>query len=63
MQSYRCYLLNKDGRITAAEIIVCSDDEEARRVALGLQQERGSFAVEVWDQARRVLQNLETPVR
>ena len=57
MCPYRCYFFDRQGHITAMEILDCVGDEEARRLALDLQRERGCFAAEVWDGGRRVLRS------
>jgi hypothetical protein len=33
MPSYYAYLIDADGRIAKREVIVCDDDEQAKRVA------------------------------
>ena len=56
MRWYRCYFLDREARIAALEVVECSDDDEARLMALKMLRERSHhFTVEVWDQARRIL--------
>ncbi len=58
MRSYRCYFLDKDGRISALEVVECDSDDEARQMALQMLRQRPHhFAVEVWDQARRIVRH------
>ena len=54
MRAYRCYLMNTAKMITAVEVIECAGDDEARQAALRLLRERSPYAVEVWDEARKV---------
>jgi hypothetical protein len=60
MRPYRCFFFDRAGHITFVEILDCADDEAACRAAQELQRQRGGFAVEVWDEGRRVLRSLET---
>ncbi len=56
MRLYRCYFLDREGRISALEVVECGSDDEARRMALLMLGERPHhFTVEVWDQARRIM--------
>jgi hypothetical protein len=55
MRSYRCYLLNKAGLISAVELIECGGDGDAQQAALKMLRENAQHhAIEVWDQARQV---------
>jgi len=61
MPIYRCYFLNKADAIVAVEEIECAGEEDARQAALRLLRERPSYAVEVWDRARKVLREISEP--
>jgi hypothetical protein len=55
MQSYRCYLLDRDRRITAVEIVECADDDDAKLRSREIcSTSQSCHGVEVWDNARRV---------
>ena len=62
MLTYRCYFLNKADAIVGVEEIDCADDEDARQAALKLLRERPSYAIEVWDRARKLLRHMREPV-
>ena len=53
-RAYHCFFMNADKMITAAEVIECVDDDEARQGALRLLRQRSPYAVEVWDDTRKV---------
>jgi len=45
------HLIDADGRIAKREVIVCDDDEQAKRVA---KQMTLSHAIELWQEARMI---------
>ena len=51
MPCYYAYLIDADGRIAKREVIVCDDDEQAKRVA---KQMTLSHAIELWQEARMI---------
>lgn len=63
MTKYRCYFLDAQSHIVAAEIIDCPDDAGAQRAAAQLLQERQHFALELWDGPRRVARLQREPAR
>ena len=58
MQTYRCYYLDKAEAIVAVEQIECDSDDEARQAAVKLLRERPSYAIEVWDRARKIVRQI-----
>jgi hypothetical protein len=55
MKYYRCYLFAADDHIARAEILKCTDDEDARRQCRELVAVNDRHAgAEVWHGARRV---------
>jgi hypothetical protein len=54
MRAYHCFFMNRDKMITAVEVIECADDGEARQGALRLLRQWSPYAVEVWDDARKI---------
>jgi hypothetical protein len=56
MRAYHCFFMNTDKMITAVEVIECDDDGAATQGALRLLRQRSPYAVEVWDDARKVFQ-------
>lgn len=54
MRAYHCFLMNTDKMITAVEVIECADDGEAEQGALRLLRQRSPYAVEVWNETRKV---------
>jgi hypothetical protein len=54
MRAYQCFLMNTDKMITAVEVIECADDGDAQQGALRLLRQRSPYAVEVWDDSRKV---------
>jgi hypothetical protein len=59
-QTYRCFFLNKEDHITAAEFIDCANDEEAKLLAAALLETKHAAAAgfEVWQQKRRIHRQL-----
>jgi hypothetical protein len=51
MPCYYAYLIDAGGRIAKREVIVCDDDEQAKRVA---KQMTLSHAIELWQEARMI---------
>jgi hypothetical protein len=49
MPCYYAYLIDIDGRIAKRDVIVCDDDEQAKRVA---KQMTDCHAIELWQEAR-----------
>ena len=60
MPAYRFYFLDSNDHITAAEVVECADDSDAKLKADALLKERPGFtSVEVWktkDMVHRVSQ-------
>jgi hypothetical protein len=56
--AYRFYLVDRRGHFRGAEIIEAADDEAARLQAAELKSRLGVSGYELWDQARRVDQQL-----
>lgn len=54
MRKYRCYFLDAQSHIIAAEIIECADDAAAQEAAARLLNDRQHHAAELWDGSRRV---------
>jgi hypothetical protein len=54
MRAYQCFLMNTHKMITAVEVIECADDGDAQQGALRLLRQRSPYAVEVWDDSRKV---------
>ena len=55
MAGYRCFFLNRAGRIEKAEIIQAETDEGALSVALRLVEAQWHYeSIEVWEGARKV---------
>ena len=55
MRGYRCFLLNRAGRIEAAEVVEAKTDDDALAAALRLIEQQSHYAtVEVWEGARKV---------
>jgi hypothetical protein len=52
--AYHCFFMNTEKMITAVEVIECADDADAGQAALRLLRERSPYAVEVWNDARKV---------
>jgi len=50
MPCYYAYLIDAGGRIAKREVIVCDDDEQAKRVAKPML----SHAIELWQEARMI---------
>lgn len=51
MAGYYAYVIGHDGHIQNCLVIVCDDDEEAKRCARRLVD---GHAVELWQEARKV---------
>ena len=55
MRGYRCFFLNRAGRIEKAEIVRAEADEDALAAALRLIERQWDYAsIEVWEGARKV---------
>jgi hypothetical protein len=55
MTAYRCYLLDRRGKISDWKFIECPDDENAKEMAVATLCEHPHHnAVEMWHLARRV---------
>ena len=55
MPAYRCFTLDPDGHITAAEVVDGTDDDAAARAARRvLERHRAAACLELWRLDRRV---------
>jgi hypothetical protein len=55
MQSYRCFAIDLDGHIAAADILECADDAAAARAARRvLEQHAAAQRLEIWRLDRRI---------
>lgn len=55
MRYYRCYFLDADGHVLAAEVVQADTDEEALARAAEMLSGRPHYrSIEVWDGARRI---------
>jgi hypothetical protein len=55
VRGYRCFFLNRAGRIEKAEIVQAESDEDALAAALSLIERQSNYAnVELWQGARKV---------
>jgi len=52
MPCYYAYLIDAGGRIAKREVIVCDDDEQAKRVVA--KQITFSHAIELWQEACKI---------
>jgi len=59
MAIYWCRFLDREGRVYAAEKLVCADLETAVETARGIIARGEGYGFESWDQARRV--HIEQP--
>ncbi|MGH7034588.1 MAG: hypothetical protein ACREFL_12730 [Stellaceae bacterium] len=59
MAIYWCRFLDREGRVYAAEKLVCADLETAVEKARGIVARGEGYGFEIWDQARRV--HIEQP--
>ena len=63
LRTYRCCLLDSDSHVLSAEVIACSDDEEAKRRALEIVARKPACrGVEIWEFDRRVHSHLRDSV-
>jgi hypothetical protein len=55
VRGYRCFFLNRAGRIEKAEIVQAETDEGALAAALRLVERQSDYkSIEVWEGARKV---------
>jgi hypothetical protein len=55
MQSYRCFAIDLDGHIAAADILECADDDAATRAGWRvLEQHVAARRLEIWRLDRRI---------
>jgi hypothetical protein len=60
MADYRCYFLNDQRHIVGVEELGgCADDNEARKIAMTLLNDRPHYSgVAVWERSRKVFEEL-----
>jgi hypothetical protein len=63
MAKYRCYFLDAQSHIVAAEVIDCPDDASAQQAAAQMLRSRQHHAIELWDGPRRVARLQREPAR
>jgi len=61
MTVYWCRFLDREGRVYAAEKLVCADLEEALTKARSILQGGEGVSFEIWDRTRRI--HVEQPSR
>jgi hypothetical protein len=55
MQAYRCFAIDLNGHIAAADILECADDDAAARAARQVLERHGSAQrLEIWRLDRRI---------
>jgi hypothetical protein len=55
MTAYRCFFLNRAGRIEKAEVVAAESDDDALLATLKLLERQSRYAaIEVWEGARKV---------
>jgi len=54
MAEYWCRFLDRDGRVFAAERVICTDLEDAKSKARSILLTGDGVGFEVWEQDRRI---------